>query len=286
MKTLLRRTTFLVLSALCVLVLLTSGILRTVDGLVGTPKSFADTVIATATARGVEKSLADSVVTNISKNASPSVRVVIDQKRPQMESAIIRAMNEEANQAIVRQYLERFYNAFTSDHGGKINIRPAVERFISVLHQVDPSVPTMPIKLKHSVVRVKAVKWAGNLSRSIGTAAWFGILLGLALAIVAARFLIRRPSRRPWAVGITIGVPALLLFGLADATRSRSGTVHLANSTARILVRHTIYRVDSGLTDSALILFVADVLIVGGWLFFARLSRRRAAPTLPNAPVL
>lgn len=268
------------------MVLLTSGVLRTVDGLVGTSKNFANTVISTATARGVERSLAVSIVNNISENSTPGVRALIDKERRQMETAIIRAINEKTNQAIVRQYLERFYSAFTSDKGGSINIRPVILRFTSVLHQVDSSVPTLPSKLKKSVVHVKAVKGARELARTLGPAAWLGTLLGLAGAVIAARFLVRRRKLRPWAVGVTIGLPALLLFVVAYVTRSRAGTFHLGTSTARILVRQMIYRVDNGLTSSAIFLFVAGLLIVGSWLVLARLSRRRVAPTHPDAPAL
>ncbi len=267
-------------------VLLTSGVLRTVEGLVGTAKNFANTVISTATARGVERNLAVSIVTNISKNSTPGVRALIDKERRPMETAIVRAINEKANQAIVRRYLERFYNAFISDKGGSINIRPVILRFTSVLHQVDPSIPSLPSKLKKSVVHVKAVKVAGELSRTLGPAAWLGMLLGLLGSVIAARFLVRRRRLRSWAVGVTIGLPALLLLVVADVTRSRAGTFHLGTSTARILARQMIYRVDNGLTSSAIFLFVAGLLIVGSWLALASLSRRRAAPTHRDPPAL
>ena len=268
------------------MVLLTSGVLRTADDLVGTPKNLANTVISTATARDVERNLADSILTNIAKNSTPGVRALIDKQRAHMKAAIIRAMNEKANQALVRQYLERFYNVFTSDKGGSINIRPVILRFTSVVHRVDPSVPTLPSKLKKSVVHVKAVKGARELARTLGPAAWLGTLLGLLGAVIAARFLVRRRKLRPWAVGVTIGLPALLLFVVADVTRSRADTFHLGTSTARILVRQMIYRVDNGLTSSAIFLLVTDLLIVAVWLVLARLSRRRAAPTRLEAPAL
>jgi len=270
----------LVLSALCVLVLLTSGYYDRRRAR-RHAQDFADTVIATATARESKRAWRIPSHQHLKERQS-SVRVVIDQKRPQMESAIIRAMNEEANKQSCGQYLERFYNAFTSDHGGKINIRPAVERFISVLHQVTRPSPRCRSKLKHSVVRVKAVKWAGNLSRSIGNRGLVRDTAGLALAIRRRTIPDSPTLAATWPFGITIGVSGSLTLRPRGRDTLSLGYRPSREQHGENSGRNTIYRVDSGLTDSALILFVADVLIVGGWLFFARLSadeRRRHSPT-------
>jgi len=200
-------------------------------------------------ARGVEKELGGFPSSPTSQEPHPTCR----RHRPeatQMESAIIHDKRRGPTKQSCGQYLERFYNAFTSDHGEKINIRPAVgDLSLSCTKWTRPS-PRCRSNSSTAVVRVKAVKWAGKPLEVHWHRGLVRDTAGTRAGHHRARFLIRQPSRRT--VGpleITIGVPALLLFGLADATRSRSGTFHLANSTARILVRHTIYRVDSGLTE-------------------------------------
>jgi len=265
-----------VLSWVCVALILVGAILVTTEGLVGTPKRFANTVVATASTPGVERSLATSAVDELAANSDPAVRRAIEQHRGLLETVFASTMNSEDVQAEARAVVAHLYRAASSTHVGAVNLRPLILQFTSALHKVVARVPRIPAGMAPQIeVRAKGLKTVGTISRSLGTIAWLGLLAGLLGAVMVARFLIRGHRKQLWSVGTIIGEPAIALLFIAVLGQHATSVIHLGTETGRLLVGSVVSHVAGALIKVALLLLALDLVIVLGWQLMTVFQRRR-----------
>jgi hypothetical protein len=273
-----RRILALVLGWICVALILVGAILQTTEGLVGTPKRFADTVVATASTPSVERSLAKSAVNEVAEDSNVAIRHVIRQNRLLLETAFVLTMNTSRVQAEARRVVARLYRVASSKHSRAVNLRPLLVQFTSAMHDVDPRVPRIPQSMAPQVdLRASGLKEVGNISRSLGTIAWLGLLAGLLGAVFIARFLIRGHRKQLWSVGTIIGEPAIGLLVIAELGRHAISVIHLGSTTGRLLVSSVVSRISGALLEMALILLALDLVILITWQLLTVFRRHRSA---------
>jgi len=273
-----RRILALVLSWVCVALILVGGILQTTEGLVGTPQRFAATVIATASTPSVERSLATSAVNEVAANSDLAIRQAVQQHRGLLEAAFVRTMNSAKVRAEARAVAARLYRVASNSQAQAVNLRPLIVQFTSALHDADPRVPTTPAGMAPQIeVRAKGLKTVGSISRSLGTIAWLGLLVGLLGAVLVARFLIRGHRKQLWSVGTIIGEPAVGLLVIAELGRHATSVIHLGSNTGRLLVGSLVSRISGALAGAALLLLVLDLAILLLWHSLTVFRRRHGA---------
>jgi hypothetical protein len=275
-----RRILALVLSWVCVALILVGAILQTTEGLVGTPRRFATTVLATASTPSVEKSLAKTAVNEVAANSSLAIRQIVQQHRGLLETAFVRAMNSAEVGAEARAVFVRLYRQASNKHTQAVNLRPLILQFTTAWHNADHQVPKIPGGLAPQIdVRAKGLKTVGTISRSLGTLAWLGLLAGLLGAVFIARFLIRGHRKQLWSVGTIIGEPALGLLVIGELGRHATSVIHLGSNTGRLLVGSVVARVAGALVEAALLLLALDLVILVIWHSLTLFRRGRGAAT-------
>jgi hypothetical protein len=273
-----RRALALVLSWVCVALILVGGILQTTEGLVGTPRRFATTVLATASTPSVEQSLAKAAVNEVAADSNVTIGQIVQQHRGLLETAFVRAMNSAQVGAEARAVFVRLYREASRKHTQAVNLRPLIVQFTAAWHSADPQVPKIPEGLAPQIdVRAKGLKTVGRISRSLGTIAWLGLLAGLLGAVFIARFLIRGHRKQLWSVGTIIGEPAIGLLVIGELGRHATSVIHLGSDTGRLLVGSVVSRVAGALAETALLLLALDLLILLLWHSLTVFRRRRGA---------
>jgi hypothetical protein len=273
-----RRALALVLGWVCVALILVGAILQTTEGLVGTPKRFATTVVATATTPSVERSLATSAVNEVASDSDVAVSQVIEQHRGLLEKAFVLTMNSERFRREAHSVVARLYRAASSTHSRAVNFRPIIVQLITALHDADSQVPRVPAGMAPQIdVKANGLRTVGTISRSLGTIAWLGLLAGLLGAVMVARFLIRGHRKQLWSVGTIIGEPAIGLLLIAELGRHATSVIHLGSNTGRLLVGSLVSHIAGALAEMALLLLALDLAILLIWHSLTVILRRRSA---------
>jgi hypothetical protein len=271
-----RRALALVLGWVCVALILVGAILQTTEGLVGTPRRFAATVVATASTPSVERSLAASAVNELAANSNSAVRLAVRQHRGLLEDAFVDTMNNKKVLRDARAVVARLYRAGSSSGSQAINLRPLIVLFTTALHDADARVPRIPAGLAPQIeVKAKGLKTVGSISKSLGTIAWLGLLAGLLGAVLIARLLIRGHRKQLWSVGTIIGEPAVGLLVIAELGRHAISVIHIGSNTGRLLVASLVSRVAGALARMALLLLVVDLAVLMTWQALSMYRRRR-----------
>jgi len=235
-----------------------------------------------ATTPSVEKSLSTAALSDIAKSSSPQVSAIISQNTGSLTSAITNTLNQSATQALVRADIAQAYNALTGSRPTTINWRPVILRFTASLHQANATIPVIPSNLSSNTITIKPSQALARTVHAVGSLAWIEMFLGVTVAFGVARFAIWRRRLRPWYVGITVGVPGVLLIVVSRVLNHVANSYHSASATTNVLVRNVTGHADNALASSGVIFLVVDAVIVAAWIALRWWRGRSPSPSSPT----
>lgn len=277
--TLLRRLVAIMVLFIATLVFLVGGLLRTVDSLAGSGQHISDTVTSILSTTGGSATLADALVTQLTKDADPTVKAVMTAKKTQLIDAVAATIRNPETLKIASDDFLRYYNAVKTNTAVSINSQPLIWRLTSAMHSVDARIPANPNDVGDAFTFTPKDKPTSLPNESAGAASWGLLIAGMAVTLLVAVFLIRHHVRKLIAVGITLGVPGALL--LAAGPRIQSTVLDSMtdqDESTRRLVDLILGRVSSALTGTGITLLIGGVVIIGGWHALRYVRQQQAKP--------
>ena len=261
-----RRFIALVVLFIATIAFLVGGLLRTVDSLAGSGEHISDTATSILSTTGGSSVVADALVTQLTKDADPTVKAVMTAKKTQLIDAVAAAIRNPQTLQIASDDFLRYYNAVKTNTAVSINPQPIIWRLTSAMHAVDARIPANPNDVGDPITYEPKEKATALPNESAGSASWVLLIVGLAVTVLAAVFLIRNPTRKLIAVGLTLGLPGALLMATGPRVQSaiKSGMTDQDDS-ARRLVDLVMGRVNSALSGTGITLLIAAAVLVGGW---------------------
>lgn len=261
-----RRFIALVVLFIATIAFLVGGLLRTVDSLAGSGEHISDTATSILSTTGGSSVVADALVTQLTKDADPTVKAVMTAKKTQLIDAVAATIRNPQTLQIASDDFLRYYNAVKTNTAVSINPQPIIWRLTSAMHAVDARIPANPNDVGDPITYEPKEKATALPNESAGSASWVLLIVGLAVTVLAAVFLIRNPTRKLIAVGLTLGLPGALLMATGPRVQSaiKSGMTDQDDS-ARRLVDLVMGRVNSALSGTGITLLIAAAVLVGGW---------------------
>lgn len=279
--TFLRRFVALFVLFIATISFMVGGLLRTVDSLAGSSQHISDTAVSILSTTGGSSIVADALVTQLTKDADPAVKAVMTAKKAQLVEAVAATIRNPETLQIASDDFLRYYDAVKTNTSITINPQPIIWRLTSAMHAVDARIPANPHDVGDPITFEQKEKATMLPNESAGSASWVLLLVGLAITLLAAFFLIRNPTRKLIAVGLTLGLPGALLMATGPEVQSFiKKSMTSQDDSARRLVDLIMGRVNSALTGTGLTLLIAAALVVGGW-FAVRYYRAQQSEGTP-----
>lgn len=265
--TIFRRFIAVIVLLIATVVFLLGGMLRTIDSLAGSGQHITDTATSILSTTGGSSVVADALVTQRTKDADPTVKAVMTEKKDQLVEAVAAVIRNPVTLQLATDDFERYYNAVKTNTAISIDPKPVLWRITSAMHAIDARIPAKPHDIGDPITFTPKEKVTPLPNESAGSASWVLLIAGMAVTLLAAAFLIRHQVRKLIAVGLTLGIPgALLLVTGPWAQAAIKSTMKEQDDSARRLVDLIMGRVNSALTGTGITLLLADVVLVGGWL--------------------
>lgn len=280
--TILRRTFALLLLWLAIILFFVGGTLRTVDTLIGSGPKITDTATSILSTVGGSEAIADALVTQLTKDADPTVKAVMTAKKAQLVTAVGAAIRDPQTLQLASQDFLVFYNAMKSNTRASFDPQPIIWILTKAMHSVDARIPANPHDVGEPIVFEPKEKPQQLPNELAGTASYGVLFVGLTIALLVVIFLIKHRIRKLVALGLTLGLPGAVLVGGASGLKSAvMDSAADQEETTRRLVELVVNRVGSGLTSTGVTLIVVAILVVGVWqgLFIYRLRAALAAAT-------
>ena len=280
----LRRVGAVVLNLLFIAMLLFSAFFHAANTLVGTPQSAANVLLSAALAPGVDSAIAATACTDIAQHSTPPAHAAITANPAACEASIVSTMHKPSTRLAVRMYITHAYNLIESGGAGIIDLSPIIALFTNDLYAAYPSIPHGSLLVNSGYVITIKHHSPINISGALSTTGWVLFTIGVAGAILVARFLVRHLRSQLISVGTTIGIPALATLLVGVRTSAAANAVHYIDPTAKLLVSHTAQRVGSTVAHNAILLIVTDVVVVVAWLAIVGLWRARQRTVAAERP--
>lgn len=255
--------------------LIVAGVVKTVDVLAGSPGQAAGTVSSIMATDGGSHAAAQFFLHQIEKDADAPVRAAIVERRDALVTAAAGVLRDPATRDLVHADIVTLLTAVETNTPASVDLRPVLVRITGALHGVDPRIPAAP-KFGGAKLDVKGGKSTplGALSDA-GALSWLLTLLGLALALVAARLMFTGFFRQIIAFGVTVALPTLLLLVGGNALP----TPKADDVNAQAMIQQFRDKVGGSLAGSSLWLILFGLLVAGGWWGFLRWRSQRAVAT-------
>jgi len=283
--TILRRLVAITVLFIATMAFMVGGLLRTVDSLAGSGQHISDTVTSILSTTGGSSVVADALVTQLTKDADPPVKAVMTAKKTQLIDAVAVSIRNPETLKIASDDFLRYYNAIKTNTAISINVQPVIWRLTSAMHAVDARIPANPNDVGDPITFTPKDKITSLPNESAGSASWVLLIVGLAVTLLAAIFLIRHHVRRLIAIGLTLGVPGALL--MVTGPRIQSGIKNGMtdqDESARRLVDLIMGRVNGALTGTGITLLIAGAVIIGGWFAVRYFRDQQAKPAAVMDP--
>lgn len=279
-----RRFVAVIVLFIATVAFLVGGLLRTVDSLAGSGQHISDTAVSILSTTGGSSVVADALVTQLTKDADPTVKAVMTAKKTQLVDAVASAIRNPQTLQIASDDFLRYYNAVKTNTAISINPQPIIWRLTAAMHAVDARIPSSPHDVGDPITYEPKEKATALPNESAGSASWILLLTGLGVTLLAAVFLIRHTTRKLIAIGLTLGLPGALLMATGPRVQAAiKSSMSEQDDSARRLVDLVMGRVNSALTGTGTTLLIAAAIIVGGWFAWGYVRSRQSESTPPAA---
>jgi uncharacterized integral membrane protein len=283
--TILRRTAALFLLGFAFILFFLGGLLRTVDTLVGSGSKISDSATSILSTTGGSEAIADALITQLTKDADPTVKAVMTAKKAQLVTAVATTIRDPQTLQLLSDDFLVYYNAMKNNTAASFNPQPIIWRLTAAMHSVDARIPSNPHDVGEPIIYTPKDKPPQLVNEMAGTASYAVLFVGLAIALLVVIFLIKHRTRKLVALGLTLGLPGVVMISGASSVKSAimKNTTD-QEETARRLIELVVNRVGSGLMGTGMTLLVVALLVVGIWQG-AFIYRLKAAGGATIAPV-
>ncbi|HEV3187792.1 MAG TPA: hypothetical protein VGZ04_07065 [Acidimicrobiales bacterium] len=276
-----RRFLAVLLLGLSSFVFLAAGWLNVASSLAGSPSATANTFFAVVTSTNIRHAVASKLVDQLQKDSKSSLGAAFSQHRSQLVQVVEEVIVNPTTQQIARTDFLAAYNALVSNRSVTIDLRPLIYRFTTVMHRVDPQIQATPTQLKHAVVHIKQRGAALRFADSILPAELLLIAISLIGVMMTTGFLVRRARKQYWALGLTLGIPTILIliggFGISHAV----GSVNFNNPNSKIIATEFANRLAKAAYVTSLGAALLTVLCLGVWFVGRAWRTRRRLRSIP-----
>ncbi|HEV3267640.1 MAG TPA: hypothetical protein VGZ68_04500 [Acidimicrobiales bacterium] len=225
------------------------------------------------------------MVDQLQKDSRSSLSATFSQHRDQLVQAVESVIADPTTQQIARADFLDAYNALVSNQSVTIDLRPLIYRFTRVMHQVDPRIQATPTSLKHAVVHIKRRGAGLRVADSIVAVELFLVVLSLVGVTLTTGFLVRRARRQYWALGLSLGVPTILIliggFGISHAV----GSISFNNPNSKIIATEFANRLSKAAYVTSLWGALLTVLFLALWYVGRAWRTHRGSRPLPERTV-
>lgn len=274
-----RRLLAVLLLALSSLLFLLAGWTNVASSLAGSPTATADAILAVVTSTNVRHAVAVKLVDQLRKDSIGATSRAIAQHRAQLIVAVEGIISDPVTQHMARADFIRAYDALAAHRSERIDLRPLIYRFTQVMHSIDPRIPVKPTGLKHVVVTIRRHNYPLHAARSFFTVELILVALSLLGATLTTGFLVRRSRHQYWALGLTLGAPAVVLFGGGLVVRSVVRALHFSDPNAKLIAIEAAKRISNVFVVTSLLLALITVIALAAW--YVGRGRRIRRPALP-----
>ena len=142
--TILRRTAALFLLGFAFILFFLGGLLRTVDTLVGSGSKISDSATSILSTTGGSEAIADALITQLTKDADPTVKAVMTAKKAQLVTAVATTIRDPQTLQLLSDDFLVYYNAMKNNTAASFNPQPTIWRLTAAMHSVDARIPSNP----------------------------------------------------------------------------------------------------------------------------------------------
>jgi hypothetical protein len=272
-------------ASLCLVLATAAGLvalaLIALDGLAGSAGAASTTAVAAATNPTVDAAIATSIISDVSTTGSPA-QSSFRAHRSVVVHAVSAALATPTVDQLIRADVAEGYRAVVDGRSATIDLRPLTTAVTKRVHEVDPTVPATPVELAHPTLTIRHPRAIWNVLRDVNVLSWTAAGLWLALALAAARFLLRRGWGRYSGYAVATLLPIAFGLALGAALPHAISASSVTGANARTLVRHFASVVGSSLIDHALWFLLAAGL---GALVLVLTDLPSRSPSGPPAPL-
>ena len=126
--TILRRTAALFLLGFAFILFFLGGLLRTVDTLVGSGSKISDSATSILSTTGGSEAIADALITQLTKDADPTVKAVMTAKKAQLVTAVATTIRDPQTLQLLSDDFLVYYNAMKNNTAASFNPQPIIWR--------------------------------------------------------------------------------------------------------------------------------------------------------------
>lgn len=277
-----RRFLAVVLLGLSSVVFLGAGWLNVANSLAGSPTATANTFLAVVTSTNIRQAVATRLVDQLQKDSNSSLRAAFTQHHNLLIQAVEGVMVEPTTQQIARTDFLVAYSALVSNKSVTINLRPLIYRFTGAMHQVDPQLPATPTHLKHAIVTIKRRGAAVRVADSILPVELFLGVLSFVGVTLTTGFLVRRARKQYWALGLSLGIPTLLILIGGFGIDRVMGRIHFNDPNSKVIATEFANRLAKAAYITSLWLTLLTVLTLAVWYVGRAWRQHRGSRLLPE----
>jgi hypothetical protein len=263
-------------------VFLAAGWLNVASSVAGSPSATANTFLAVVTSTNIRHAVASRLVDQLQKDSNSSLRAAFSQHHNQLILAIEAVIVDPTTQQMARADFLDAYNALVANRSATIDLRPLIYRFTSVMHQVDPRIQATPTGLKHAVVNIKRRGVALRVADSIFAVELFLVGLSLIGVTMTTGFLVRRARKQYWALGLSLGIPTLLMFIGGLGISRVVGSVHFNDPNSKVIATEFAKRLAKAAYMTSLWFAMLTVLSLAVWSVGRAWRNHRGSRSLPE----
>ncbi len=280
--TVLRRVGAVLLLGLAASILFSVGMLQTVNAIAGKPGQAIDTGLSIITSPGSAKALSTQLVTKLQQDAGDDTRLAFTEHKDALTAAVGKVIQDKEVRAMARADLLLAYDAINTGKKTTIDLKPLLQKFTAALHRVDARIPDVPKDLKNTTITIDKKVEGLNVVDQLTLSIWIAAIVGFAMAILTARFLVRNRLRRVLAVAFATFVPTISLLSLAASIDNISLSLASQNHEIEVLATALAKHVGGVLLATALVLLGISVVTLAAFLLAnLRASRLASSQVLP-----
>ena len=265
-------------------ILFSVGILQTVNAVVGKPASAIDTGLSIITSPDSAKALSTQLVTQLQKDAGDDTRLAFVEHKDALIAAVGKVIQDPEVRALARADLLRAYDAINTGTKTTIDLKPILTKFTTALHDVDARIPAVPKDFKNTTINIDNKVDYLNMVEQLTVTVWATALVGFALVIVVARFMVRNRTRRVIAVGLATFVPTVLMFSLAAGIGSVPGSLDLKDHEIEVLATALANHIGGVLFGTAVVFLLVSAVTLAAFLLANMRAAKVARSTAPPPP--
>jgi hypothetical protein len=278
-RTVLRRVVAVLLSLFIIGFLFVSATFHAAVTLVGTPANTANTFLAVVDSSSVPKAIAAQAVAAIANNAPANDQQKIMKDELSLETVFTQTLVSAKVTKVVRNDIDMIWGAYQSGSPLTLPLTNLVEDFLLPLHASLSSVPanwhdyanTSPGSFTITMERHTPV----GSEHSYALFAWILSIAGVLGAVLVARFMVRHRPLQLIYIGLVVGIPGVLLFGLGRSNGDVQNYFKNLSPVTKAVLTPVLGRVGTDVMDQGAILMVvaAGIILIWGGIRLIRTGR-------------